>query len=1430
MSKKHLKIKIGTYNCNVQFCNTFHLTNILAYCQTNHINVLLLQEVGLKIPILPTSQYHYLCKPPTHQNHPINQTTGILIDKKLLPTLTKIISHKNGRYTSIVLNLPREETIRITSLYLPTSTQTLPLDHPETQTGIQLINSISNLPPTTYRVCGGDLNECYIHERLCPNPAVYHYPRFLPLLETHNYLDPLPYIKEEAKPTHFSIHNGKTGHARLDRILLSNNLIPHIENYHTDINSGMSSDHLPVTMTVKFVASLEIRKMSQPPLFLKIRKSLSVTDSVTAHSQFRCVLNESIRKLHDQASTKLPENISHRDINQIFAKTSETVYKVAAKVLRTKEKKSAPKISSQKLKKDYKALRAFTFHIRCFLATLLPTQPPSEASLLQYLSKKQKTTLRTLAKYKICICPTPLVHDWIHWIKIIKNKCTKIKTQIRCINYKLKTSQTQLRGQLLHKDRKKFYKKFIYSTNPLQKGTSTIWNETTQSNTTTPSELKNVLLREAKKILQNPTSPPPNPPKWFNEGYRWNAKNLDEDIWLPLISKITPSEVKSALNGPPKAPGYDGVTNTILKLAINGNKSTPNLFLRHLTLISNLWFSSGICPTLCSIGRMKLIPKQGKKHPTKFGNQRPLTLQPEIAKITLRVLATRMQTILHKHKVLHHAQKAYIVGGSVDHCLNNLLNHMEQSYAENRPLFILFHDMKKAFDNTQWWIIKKTFSRFAIPPQFQKFILNYLKASKTFISTTHGPTPLLSLKNSVKQGDPLSGYLYIFTLDLLHELCDNCKTFSEKQIGFRWNSKHTANEGYADDLTNLSGREKGIKELTNFDCEYSHLQSTALEPGKTNFFGLNFTPEITMNLQKDPIKIYGKPIKILEPTTPTRFLGLQLCANLNPDAQIKKLKKSLYAVISKYWTGSLKFQESLYTYQDILLSTLNFTAKFIHIPTHTIQAIDKDIFQSTKALDPNPFPGHHKIGFYASIGFLPLEIQNRIISISESFVTLTDDAPHGETTQIRANELKNKKGVLTTNRYQPYNRLARCLIYGKTCDVKFKDNSPLVEELLKNPLKYKMVQDTSSNTKIPSLNNSLLHIVHVSHKSCKGSPLSHWMITCTNAASFTISGTYPTKDISTLLLIATVFCAENICPQVHTTITIPQEGLVNKINSYQNLTHRQKLKLKNSFLHRRIHLLQQKTKYVLRIRHTHSKILSEPIFPMKIALSSTPSTIIEWIVGAPKYYLYHSKTDTIIKSYPRQYLTSLFKSMQIANWKVRKTHQTTHICENPQLEFFIQTTPFQIRTLPHFSATLNNRLPTMRVLHHVPPFSQLFTKPSQCLLCHFHSHNQTPNLHFLLCPQNKNLSLRFLRKSDQEIESGQLHCSNPMLSTNNYCTLKGYLSTCLSKEISFTNEDIVTILHNTPKHPPIKPRNCDTPSAKFLDLDAIKLLRSFVPK
>ena len=439
-------------------------------------------------------------------------------------------------------------------------------------------------------------------------------PRFLRLLANQNYHDPVSFLNLQPEPTHFFHQRTFCGQARLDYIMTEKNLLPFVHCYETGNNSGLPSDHLPVFCTILFPQEeFQQRSLQIKNRFL-VKKSLHVSPNKISQQQFKTILETKMTPTYRAIETLHPQNITQSQLDRVYKQTSDIIYNAASVTMKRKKSKNN-KISTQKLSKKYKTLRSFCFHIQRFLATLKIPDVPSESKFLCFLTKKQKKSLKTLVSVGIGICPSHTVEAWLHWIVIIKNRCLDIKQQIRCILYKNKSSQSQQRNQLLQNDRKRFYKNFVFSTSATQGTTATIWNDITKSNTNTPSELKQTLVREASKILQSPTLPPPNPPAWFVNGYKWNAKGVHKSIWDPLIAPFTPDEILSALNGPPKAPGFDGVTNEVLKLACKSDPKCPNLGSKHITKISNLWFSTGICPKLCSIGKMQLIPKTGKKTP-----------------------------------------------------------------------------------------------------------------------------------------------------------------------------------------------------------------------------------------------------------------------------------------------------------------------------------------------------------------------------------------------------------------------------------------------------------------------------------------------------------------------------------------------------------------------------------------------------------------------------------------------------------------------------------------------------------------------------------------------------------------------------------------------------------------------------------------------
>ena len=89
--------------------------------------------------------------------------------------------------------------------------------------------------------------------------------------------------------------------------------------------------------------------------------------------------------------------------------------------------------------------------------------------------------------------------------------------------------------------------------------------------------------------------------------------------------------------------------------------------MKALHLILNLWYTHTDCPNWFSKGLICLIPKPGKENKCEYTDKRPITLLPDLAKIPMKIIATRLQSIFHKWpSLLDHAQNGFIREGSCD--------------------------------------------------------------------------------------------------------------------------------------------------------------------------------------------------------------------------------------------------------------------------------------------------------------------------------------------------------------------------------------------------------------------------------------------------------------------------------------------------------------------------------------------------------------------------------------------------------------------------------------------------------------------------------------------------------------------------------------------------------------------------------------------
>ena len=74
-------------------------------------------------------------------------------------------------------------------------------------------------------------------------------------------------------------------------------------------------------------------------------------------------------------------------------------------------------------------------------------------------------------------------------------------------------------------------------------------------------------------------------------------------------------------------------------------------------------------------------------------------------------------------------------------------------------------DLEKAYDWLEWHFIQETLEFFQLPPTLITLIMNMISSTLFHILQNRSPLPEVVPNRGIRQGDPLSPYLFIFCLE-----------------------------------------------------------------------------------------------------------------------------------------------------------------------------------------------------------------------------------------------------------------------------------------------------------------------------------------------------------------------------------------------------------------------------------------------------------------------------------------------------------------------------------------------------------------------------------------------------------------------------------------------------------------------------------------
>ncbi|GJW63854.1 hypothetical protein Tco_0115738 [Tanacetum coccineum] len=406
------------------------------------------------------------------------------------------------------------------------------------------------------------------------------------------------------------------------------------------------------------------------------------------------------------------------------------------------------------------------------------------------------------------------------------------------------------------------------------------------------------------------------------------ARLLDQDA-ANMVCDITTKEVKDAMfsMGNDKSPGPDGYTAAFFKDAWEIVGSDVVNAVKE-------FFVNGKLLKELNHTVIALIPKI--QNPTRINDFRPISCCNVLFKCISKIIANRIKgSLMH---LISPNQSAFVPGRSIAD--NILLTHelMHNYHLDRGVARCAFKvDIQKAYDTVDWGFLKSVLIGFGFHEKMIAWIMECVSTTSFSINLNGSFHGHFKGKRGLRQGDPLSPYLFTMVMEVLTLILRRKIRNSDD---FRYHrfceDLELINLCFADDLFLFShGDDKSAKVIMEALNEFKFASGLVPSlPKSTAYFCnvLNYTKIAILQIM---------PFE--EGSLPVKYLGVPLVPSRLVYKDCKELIEKVEGRINDWKNKSLSIAGRLQLIHSVIASLHVYWASMFVLPSRVLLDIEQSM-------------------------------------------------------------------------------------------------------------------------------------------------------------------------------------------------------------------------------------------------------------------------------------------------------------------------------------------------------------------------------------------------------------------------------------------------------------------------------------------------------